>query len=199
MILSLIAVCIWASIIALYISNVNSGTGTPKMKNASDDEVYFAIAFRMQVYTRICSINFILIFIKVLKYLASWFDRVMIIFKTLAWAQSDIFYFLIMYMIIFFAFVVMCHIYYGADLIYFGTIFSSLTTLFLMLLGDLDYLDEMISLNKVLSFFFFIAFMTSMQFILINMFIAFISNAYSEVNVTIGGSASQKLEDELKE
>lgn len=121
----------------------------------------------------------------------------MIIFKTLAWAQSDIFYFLIMYVIIFFAFVVMCHIYYGADLSTFGSILDSLTTLFLMLLGDLDYLDDMIVLNKVLSFFFFIAFMTSMQFILINMFIAFISNAYSEVNITI--SSSKKLEDELKE
>ena len=121
----------------------------------------------------------------------------MIIFKTLSYAQSDIFYFLIMYIIIFFAFVVMCHIYYGADLSDFGTIFNSLTTLFLMLLGDLDALDDMIVLNKVLSFFFFIAFMTSMQFILINMFIAFISNAYSAVNESI--SSSRKIEDELKQ
>lgn len=151
----------------------------------------------MLIYSRICSINFILIFIKVLKYVASWFERVMIIFKTLAYAKSDIFYFLIMYLIIFFAFVVMCHIYYGADLNDFGTIFNSLKTLFLMLLGDLDYLDDMIVLNKVLSFFFFIAFMTSMQFILINMFIAFISNAYSAVNESI--SSSKKLEDELKQ
>jgi hypothetical protein len=64
----------------------------------------------------------------------------MIIFKTLAYAKSDIFYFLIMYMIIFFAFVVMCHIYYGANLTDFGTIPNSALTLFLMLLGDLDFL-----------------------------------------------------------
>lgn len=121
----------------------------------------------------------------------------MIIFRTLSYAKSDIFYFLIMYLIIFFAFVVMCHIYYGADLTSFGTIFNSLKTLFLMLLGDCDYLDDMIILNKVLSFFFFIAFMTSMQFILINMFIAFISEAYSAVNESI--SSQKKLEDELKQ
>lgn len=119
----------------------------------------------------------------------------MIIFNTLKYAQSDIFYFLIMYIIIFFAFVVMCHIYYGADLTNFGTILSSLKTLFLMLLGDLSYLDDMIVVNKVLSFFFFIAFMTSMQFILINMFIAFISNAYSAVNEK---SSTNKLDDSLK-
>lgn len=139
--------------------------------------------------------NFILLFIKVLKYLASWFERVMIIFNTLKYAQSDIFYFLIMYIIIFFAFVVMCHIYYGADLTDFGTLLSSLKTLFLMLLGDLSYLDNMIVVNKILTFFFFIAFMTSMQFILINMFIAFISNAYAAVNEK---KSINKLEDQLK-
>jgi hypothetical protein len=81
-------------------------------------------------YQRVCSINFVVLFIKVLKYLASWFERVMIIFKTLSYAKSDIFYFLIMYIIIFFAFVVMCHIYYGADLEDFGTILVSFSTLF---------------------------------------------------------------------
>lgn len=100
-----------------------------------------------------------------------------------------------MYIIIFFAFVVMCHIYYGADLTDFGTILGSLRTLFLMLLGDLDYLDDMIIVNKVLSFFFFLAFITSMQFILINMFIAFISNAFSAVNEK---SKSDCLEEQLK-
>lgn len=158
---------------------------------------FLSISQKLLTYQRLCSINFILIFIKVLKYLASWFERAMIIFKTLTYAKSDIFYFLIMYLIIFFAFVVMCHIYYGADLTNFGTIFGSLKTLFLMLLGDLDYLDDMVELNKVLSFFFFIAFMTSMQFILLNMFIAFISNAYSAVNESI--SSQKKLEDELKQ
>jgi hypothetical protein len=168
-----------------------------EFRDIGSNEAFLKISYEMLTYSRVCSINFILIFIKVLKYLASWFERVMIIFKTLAYAKSDIFYFLIMYLIIFFAFVVMCHIYYGADLASFGTIFDSLKTLFLMLLGELDYLDDMIVLNKVLSFFFFIAFMTSMQFILINMFIAFISNAYSQVNQTI--SSNKRLEDELKE
>jgi hypothetical protein len=65
-----------------------------------------------------------------------------------------------------------------------------------MLLGNLEFLDDMISMNKLLSFFFFIAFMTSMQFILINMFIAFISNAYSSVNDII--DEDRKFDEELK-
>jgi hypothetical protein len=155
------------------------------MYDPNKNEIFIELADKLDIYRKICSINCILIFIKVLKYLASWFERVMIIFKTLVWAQSDIFYFLIMYIIIFFAFVVMCYIYYGADMQSFDTIFDSLKSLFLMLLGDLDYLADMIVLNKVLSFFFFIAFTTSMRFIFINMLIAFISNAYAEVNTTI--------------
>lgn len=65
-----------------------------------------------------------------------------------------------------------------------------------MLMGDLAYLDDMITQNGTLSFFFFIFFITTMQFILMNMFIAFIANAYSEVNVAI--TSEHKLDDELK-
>ena len=69
-----------------------------------------------------------------------------------------------------------------------------------MLLGDLAILDEMIKLNNVLSFFFFIAFITSMQFILINMFIAFIANSYTEANNMEHASRGiHTLEDELKQ
>ena len=90
---------------------------------------------------------------------------------------------MIMYLVIFCAFVVMCHIYYGAELPQFGTLATSMSSLFVMLMGDLSWaLDDMFTLSPTLSFFLFIAFITSMQFILMNMFIAFISNAYSEVN-----------------
>ena len=90
---------------------------------------------------------------------------------------------MIMYLVIFCAFVVMCHIYYGAELPQFGTLPLSMSSLFVMLMGDLEWaLNDMITLSPTLSFFLFIAFITSMQFILMNMFIAFISNAYSEIN-----------------
>jgi Polycystin cation channel len=196
LVLSAVAAGLWIQITVLHQSHVQTMSDRQLMGDVKYNENFLSVSFLMLEYSRLCSINVILIFIKVLKYLASWFERVMIIFQTLSHAKSDILYFLIMYIIIFFAFVVMCHIYYGADLTTFGTIIMSLKTLFLMLLGDLGYLDDMIVLNKVLSFFFFIAFMTSMQFILVNMFIAFISNAYSEVKDN--SVTAKRLEDELK-
>jgi len=132
----------------------------------------------MQTYIHMSAINFVLLFVKLLKYLSSWFHRAKIIFKTLSAAQSDIFYFMIMYLIIFLAFVVMSHIYYGAELPGFGSLPISMATLFVMLMGKLEPLNDMIEMNLTLSFYLFVAFITSMQFILMNMFIAFISKAY---------------------
>ena len=103
------------------------------------------IAFRMQDYIYISSIAMILLFIKLIKYVSNWFKRAMIILSTLEKASSDIIYFLIMYLVIFCAFVVMCHIYYGAELTTFGSVPEATKTLFLMLQGDLDYLNDMIS------------------------------------------------------
>lgn len=192
--LSTISVCIWASIIYTHQTKISS-LELSDLYDVKQNEYFYFVAFRMQVYIHMCSIIFVLLFIKLLRYLVSWFERAMIIFKTLGRAQSDIFYFLIMYMVIFCAFVVMCHIYYGAELTSFGSVPDAMKTLFLMLMGDLAYLDDMIVQNETLSFFFFIFFITSMQFILMNMFIAFISNAYSEVNVSV--TSDHKFEDEL--
>lgn len=119
--LSTIAVCIWASIIYTHLTKISS-LELSDLSDVKQNEVFFFVAFRMEVYIHICSIIFVLLFIKLLRYLVSWFERAMIIFKTLGRAQSDIFYFLIMYLVIFCAFVVMCHIYYGAELTTFGSV-----------------------------------------------------------------------------
>ena len=72
-----------------------------------------------------------------------------------------------------------------------------MTTLFLMLMMELNSLDDMVGLNETLSFFFFIVFVTSMQFILLNMFIAFISQSYTRVNHELV-KEEVSLQDELQ-
>ena len=91
---------------------------------------------------------------------------------------------MILYAVIFLAFAVMTHIYYGSELSEFRSLPQSCATLFIMLMGSLSVLDKMSLMNETLSFFVFVVFTTSMQFILMNMFIAFISYSYTEgVNV----------------
>lgn len=121
LILAFAALFFWIKIISKHISNV-AALEYPLVPNNEKAEVFTEIAYALLRYLNLTAINFVPIFFKLLKYLSSWFQRVKLIFRTLAWAQSDILYFLIMYMVIFFAFVVMCHIYYGADLINFSDI-----------------------------------------------------------------------------
>jgi hypothetical protein len=102
-----------------------------------------------------------------------------------------------MYVIFFFAFVVMCYIYFGADIAAFHSFLDSSVTLFLILLGDLTELDEMIEHSQWFTFMFLIIFMTSMQFILINMFIAFIAKSFSFTKSS--NTVAKRLEDELKQ
>ena len=99
------------------------------------------------MYLSVSSFNLVLIFVKMLRYLSVWFARVAMLFRTLANARSDIFYFLIMYLIIFFAFVVMCHLFYGSDVAKFGTIGDTLMSLFIILLGDLNSLNAMLEFD----------------------------------------------------
>ena len=104
---------------------------------------------------------------------------------------------MLLYIIIFLAFSVMSHIYYGAELPQFASLPKSCATLFVMLMGKLDSLNDMIKMNETLSFFLFIIFITSMQFILMNMFIAFISFSYTE-GINVNDEVQESLEEELK-
>ena len=191
--LSAIAVCIWGSII-FYNQTIISKLNLTDMTDAANSEIFFFVAFRMQIYIQMCGIVYVLLFFKLLKYLGTWIKRVTIIFNTLERAQSDIFYFLIMYMVIFCAFVVMTHIYYGSALAAFGSVPDTMKTLFLMILGNLSSLDDMVALNSGLSFFFFLSFTTSMQFILLNMFVAFITRSYFDVNSEMKSTVSDNLQ-----
>lgn len=151
----------------------------------------------MQGYIHLSAFNYVLLFVKLLRYVSSFIRRTKIIFRTLSAAQGDIFSFMMLYAIIFFAFGVMCHIYYGAELSQFASLPTSCSTLFVMLMGNLNALDEMTKMNETLSFFLFIVFITSMQFILMNMFIAFISYSYTE-GVSVNDDVQESLEDELR-
>ena len=66
-----------------------------------------------------------------------------------------------------------------------------------MLLGDLAILEDMSQMNEALSFFLFVVFITSMQFILMNMFIAFISYSYTE-GVSVKDGVQETLEEEIR-
>ena len=84
---------------------------------------------------------------------------------------------------IFFSFVMTAYIYYGPVLGLYKDIDFTVNTLFKFVLADLgDDFTEMRKVDFWFTFWFFTIFMTAMQFILLNMFVAFIANSYGYVN-----------------
>ena len=147
------------------------------LDDLSKNEAFFTVSFKMQVYIHLSAFNYVLLFVKLLRHLSSFIRRTKIIFRTLKAAKEDI--------------------YYGAELPKFASLPISCSTLFVMLMGTLDTLEDMTKMNETLSFFLFIIFITSMQFILMNMFIAFISYSYTE-GISVNDDVQESLEEELK-
>ena len=81
--LAFVAVFSWIRVISQLIPNIaaiQTTLGVTQMESFND------IGELMFVHRNLCAFNFILIFFKLLKYLSSWFTRVKLIFRTLAWA-----------------------------------------------------------------------------------------------------------------
>ena len=157
-------------------NNINYFTDT------SNNEHILYCSDLLTLYRGTVSINLILISLKLLKYLGAMFERITVMFKVLSHAWSDIMYFFILYLIIFISFTTTFHVFYGSQVGSFSTYNKSFNTLFLYLLKNILEIDEMKQMNFYFTMIFFIIFIVSMQFILMNMFIAIIALSYSTVN-----------------
>ena len=94
---------------------------------------------------------------------------------------------------IFFSFVMTAYIYYGPLMEQYRDVHLTFNTLFKFLLADLgDDFNAMAEINFWFTFWFFTIFITAMQFILLNMFVAFIANSYGYVNRTIQTNPSKE-------
>jgi hypothetical protein len=159
--LSTLSVLLWLEIIYLHMTQVTA-LDLSDLSDLSNNEAFFTISFKMKIYIHLSAFNYILLFIKLLRYLSSFITRTKIILRTLEGAKEDIFSFVILYAIIFFAFGVMFHIYYGAELQNFSSLPISCATLFVMLMGDLAALEDLSEMNETLTFYLFIIFISSM-------------------------------------
>lgn len=130
-------------------------------------------------YTRISSVNLLLMFFRLLKYMGK-FERIHLLFETLKAAKNDILYFFVLLMGIFMAFVIFAHIAFGEIAIQFSTIQDSISYCLLILFGDMNVVMYLLGIDIVKTVIFFFSYTFLINFILINMFIAIISNAYSD-------------------
>lgn len=121
--------------------------------------------------------------VKALKYFALQKD-LMLLQKTLVQAITDLVVFIALLCVLFMGFVLMGHNIFGMQAEGFNSIQNTLGTLFLILLGEFDYL-EMQSVHPVWSFIYFIFFVIFMFFIVLNIFLAILNDAYTVVHTDV--------------
>jgi hypothetical protein len=142
-------------------------------------------------YTRISSLNLLLIFFRLLKYMGK-FERVYLLFQTLKAAKNDILYFFVLLMGIFMAFVIFAHVAFGEIVIQFSTLQNSISYCLLILFGDNNVVMQLLGADSLKTVIFFFSYTFLINFVLINMFIAIISNAYSDNLVELENRKKQE-------
>lgn len=180
-IILIISLIVWMVFIASHSNKINMGSPDYFLDIQNNDNVAYTASL-LVLYQRTVSFNLILISFKVLKYLGVLIERVTVMFKVISHAQSDILYFFALYLIIFISFTTTFHILYGSQVERFSTYGDSFNTLFLYLGRNILQIEEMKEMSFNFTVIYFIIFITSMEFILMNMFIAIIALSYSTVN-----------------
>lgn len=166
-------------IIALWLRYVSSEliTSGPGSENLLDQLVEMKGIYER--YISACSVNFLLIFIRMLKYL-NRFERVGLLQATFDSAKDDIFYFFVLLITVFLAFVIFGFVAFGSSHKSFSTMGSSLLTCFFLIFGQLDMWFEIRDTHPTEATFFFFLFTFLIVFILVTMFIAIITNFYND-------------------
>merc|ERR1719313_3252430 len=130
------------------------------------------ISDQNKVYTRISSLNMVVIFARVLKFFREQ-PRMTNLSQTLTLASFDTAYFVLMLIVIMFGFVMFCHVSFGPQLDRLSTIFSSFNYCFGMIIGDYDY-NELNAVDSFMATFFFFFFLIVFQCVFLNIFFAII-------------------------
>lgn len=121
--------------------------------------------------------------VKALKYFALQKD-LMLLQKTLVQAITDLVVFIAMLVVLFFGFVLMGMNVFGMQANGFKSITDTTGTLFLILLGEFDYV-EMQEVHPLWAFVFFLGFVIFMFFIVLNIFLAILNDAYTVVHTDV--------------
>lgn len=141
------------------------------------DEV-LAIIYNLKLYIQINSVNLLIIFFRLLKYLGK-FERIRLLHQTFVRAKTEIFYFFILLIGIFLSFVIFGHVAFGGINKDFSQIGLSFASCLIILFTNVDTIIELLALDFSMTALFIVLFTLFINFILANMFIAIINNAYA--------------------
>eukprot|EP00052_Salpingoeca_macrocollata_P023855 m.211336 g.211336 ORF g.211336 m.211336 type:complete len:752 (-) comp22127_c0_seq2:42-2297(-) len=142
----------------------------------------------MEFYVLV-GITVFLTWLKVFRYLS--FNKTMQqLSLTLGRCSKDIVGFSVMFFVVFFSYAQLGYLVFGSTVPDFRTFGFSTFTLFRIMLGDFDF-SAMQAANRVVGPLFFVSYVVLVFFILFNMFIAIVNDAYSTVKHELKNTQSE--------
>jgi len=171
--------------------------GILKNSNSTVEDQYAnfeMIGFWQTRYNDMAAIVVFVAWFKVFKYIS--FNKTMTqLNETLAKCAKDIMGFLVMFLIVFVAFMQWGFLLFGTQVKDFSTVGDSFFTLFRIILGDFDF-EAIENANRILGPFYFLVFVFFVFFVLLNMFLAIINDTYGAVKDEL---AERKNEFEISD
>ena len=155
------------------------------------------VVFSNALYIQISSINVLIIFLRLLKYLGK-FERIRLLHQTLQRANGEIFYFFIVLGGTFFSFVIFAHVAFGGIQAEFSKLGLSFTSCLIIVFSNMETVNSLLNINFTMAAVFIVLFTLMINFILVNMFIAIINNAYAAEIAEMNKLAKAKKIEEKK-
>ena len=137
------------------------------------------LMFLLQQVQNLNALNALLLFLKVFKYLAI-IPQMNLLFGTLAAAGLELLLFSVLFSIVLLGFAMSFYVAFGLDVYGYRSVSASLISLFQFVLGIFDY-EELWASNRVLAPLLFGAFAVLVILILMNIFLAIITDAFNIV------------------
>ena len=151
---------------------------TLDIESTTEWQDLFPMAETAEMIIQINAILALLVIWKIFKYL-NLSSRFMALTNTLTTALPEVVTFLIMFAIVFIAYGFMANLMFGSALVQYASFERTLITLFLVTLGEFDY-AEFDGVTKIFAPIFFFTFIVFVFFVLLNMFIGIVGEAYNK-------------------
>ena len=153
--------------------------GTLEETAPYDPLVYYdlsRVADLSALENNLMAINALLVYFKIFKFLAS-FSQVDTIIQTLRNASVQIGLFLVVFFTVMLAYSCAFFLAFGHDVYHYRGVSHSMISLFRLLLGDID-IEPLLHTNPLLTVFLCLGFVLSVYLMLVNMFLAILSDNY---------------------
>jgi len=157
------------------------------------DELYDTGIARMRLAA---FVSIILQALRVLKYFRNQ-PRLSVMSKTLANSANDLFHFFVLFMVLFMSWSIAGYFSFGHKVEGFSTITLTVQTMFNMLLGDFDW-GALQEANETIGMIFFMSYMILIVLIALNMLLAIVMDAYTEVKDGVASDAPSLIDDSVK-